>query len=47
LTPIVQLRKELRVVSIAPEGQARQPAQLASAHVPLSVLKILGLKYEE
>jgi hypothetical protein len=43
MTPIVQLRKDPRAVA-APEGPFRRTSQIPAAHIPPSVLKILGLK---
>jgi hypothetical protein len=43
MTPIVQLRKEPRAIA-TPEGQFHRSLQLPAAHIPPSVLKILGLK---
>jgi hypothetical protein len=42
MTPIVQLRKDPRAV--AAEGPFRRTSQIPTTHIPLSVLKILGLK---
>jgi hypothetical protein len=43
MTPIVQLRKEQRVVS-SPEGQTTRTSQMPSTHISPFVQKILGLK---
>ena len=44
MTPIVQLRKDPRVLNVATEEQPRQSWQIPSAHVSPYVQKILGLK---
>jgi hypothetical protein len=43
MTPIVQLRKEPRALATT-EDQVYRTSQLPAAHIPPSVLKILGLK---
>jgi hypothetical protein len=43
VTPIVQMRKEPRVVSVTSEDQPRRISKMASAHIPASLLDILGL----
>jgi hypothetical protein len=42
MSPLVQLRKDPRAVE-TPESQFRH-TQIPAAHIPTSVLKILGLK---
>jgi len=44
MTPIVQLRKEPRVVNVATEEHPRQSWQIPSTHISPYVQKILGLK---
>jgi len=44
MTPIVQLRKEQRVVSVASEGSPRRSWQIPTTHISPFVQKILGLK---
>jgi hypothetical protein len=43
MTPLVHLRKDPRAVA-TPEGQFRRTSQIPAAHIPTSLLKILGLK---
>jgi hypothetical protein len=42
----VLLRKEQRTLSVAADASPARPAQIATIHIPVSVLKILGLKSE-
>ena len=44
MTPIVQLRKEPRVISISQEERSGRASQLPSTHISPFVLKMLGLK---
>jgi hypothetical protein len=43
MTPIVQIRKDPRVGSVATEDEPRRISKMASAHIPASILDILGL----
>ena len=42
MTPIVQLRKEPRAIET--EGHSHRTSQIPTTHIPVSVMKILGLK---
>jgi|HubBroStandDraft_4_1064222.scaffolds.fasta_scaffold1676881_2 hypothetical protein len=44
MTPIVQLRKDPRVVNVSPEAQPHCITQIPSTHISPYVQKILGLK---
>ena len=44
MTPIVQLRKDPRVVNVSTEDHPRRTSQLPSTHINPYVQKILGLK---
>ncbi|HEY4379340.1 MAG TPA: hypothetical protein VGN01_03280 [Acidobacteriaceae bacterium] len=44
MTPIVQLRKDPRAVSVTTEGTNRRTWQISSTHTSPQVLKVLGLK---
>ena len=44
MTPIIQLRKDPRVVNASPEDHSNRITQIPSTHISPHVQKILGLK---